>query len=443
MNGDETQFINGILLLYHHPLRQSASTIMEHVNAFERHSRFRVWKVNVELGFPQGLRKLQFRALVLHYSLFGIWPYMLNEKFLKYIDQSQAHKIAFFQDEHRFCQARFVFIDRYKIDCLYTLLEPAYFDEVYQKYTTVQKIVYALPGYVGDDLIALAQMMAKPDKDRRIDIAYRGRRLSFYMGKGGQEKHEIAIGFLQRANGLDLRIDVESDEHRRIYGKRWYKFLADCCAVLGVEAGVSIFDLEDKVRVECERLISENPRISFEEMSKKVLQPWEGNIPYRTISPRHFEAAAFRVCQILFEGNYSGAMQPMVHYIPLKKDFSNFEEVIRMFKDQKVRSKLTENAYRDLIASGKYSYRKFIQEIFDKWLLDCGFVPETATGDADRVRVLLERGANRRKAYAMCRGMLHRLFSCRNYIIPLVRRIWYTCRVVKQSHSCTMNCNNI
>lgn len=443
MSDDETQFVNGILLLYHHPLRQSASTIMEHVNAFGQYSRFKVWKVNVELGFPQSLRELQFRALVLHYSLFGIWPYMLNEKFLKYIDQSQAHKIAFFQDEHRFCQARFVFIDRYKIDCIYTLLEPAYFDEVYRKYTTVQKLVYALPGYVGDDLIALSQMMAKPDKDRIIDIGYRGRRLSFYMGKGGQEKHEIAIGFLQRANGLDLKIDVESDEHRRIYGKGWYKFLADCCAVLGVEAGVSIFDLEDKVRVECERLILENPRISFEEMSKKVLQPWEENIPYRTISPRHFEAAAFRVCQILFEGHYSGVMQPMVHYIPLKKDFSNFEEVIRMFKDQKLRSELTENAYHDLIASGKYSYRKFIQGIFDKWLLDCGLKLETAAEEADKVTTLLERGANRRKFYTMCRSILYRLVSTRNYIIPLVRPIWYTCRGIKRSHSCPMNSNNI
>ncbi len=428
MSGGKTQFVNGILLFYHHPLRQSASTIMEHVNAFEQYSHFKVWKVNVELGFPQGLRELQFRALVLHYSLFGIWPYMLNEKFLKYIEQSRAHKIAFFQDEYRFCQARFAFINRYKIDCIYTLLEPAYFDKVYHKYTTVQKLVYTLPGYVSDDLIAFAQKMTKPENGREIDVGYRARPLPFYMGKGAQEKHEIAIGFLQRANSLGLKTDIESDEERRIYGKGWYKFLANCRAVLGVEAGVSIFDLEGKVRVECEQLISENPRISFQEISEKTLQPLEEKIPYRTISPRHFEAAAFRVCQILFEGDYSGVMQPMVHYIPLKKDFSNFEEVIRIFKDQKLRSKLTENAYRDLIASGKYSYLKFIQGIFDKWLLDCGLKPETATGDGDRVTAPLEKGANRRKVYAMCRSVLYRPFPGRRFLIPearrVVRRLW-------------------
>ena len=50
-------------------------------------------------------------------------------------------------------------------------------------------------------------------------------------------------------------------------------------------------------------------------------------IDLRTISPRHFEAAAFRVCQVLFEGRYAGVMEPMRHYIPLRKDFSNFDEV--------------------------------------------------------------------------------------------------------------------
>jgi hypothetical protein len=127
-------------------------------------------------------------------------------------------------------------------------------------------------------------------------------------------------------------------------------------------------------------------------------------------------------------------MQPMVHYIPLEKDFSNFEDVIHMFKDQKLRWEMTENAYRDLIASGKYSYRKFIQEIFDKWLLDCGLKPETATGEADKVKALLERDVDRRKFYAICRSMLYRLLQSRNYIIPLVKRTRYTYRGVKQSY---------
>src|SRR3990170_5188694 len=71
----EMQSIHGILVLYHHPLGKSASTIREHVNALGQYSRFRVWEVNVEYGFPVGLGKLQFNVVVLHYSLFGLWPH--------------------------------------------------------------------------------------------------------------------------------------------------------------------------------------------------------------------------------------------------------------------------------------------------------------------------------------------------------------------------------
>ena len=35
--------VNGVLLLYHHPEGVNAATIMEHVEAFGKHSRFRVW----------------------------------------------------------------------------------------------------------------------------------------------------------------------------------------------------------------------------------------------------------------------------------------------------------------------------------------------------------------------------------------------------------------
>src|SRR6185295_10312129 len=166
----------------------------------------------------------------------------------------------------------------------------------------------------------------------------------------------------------------------------------------GVETGVSIFDTEDVVREECERILTANPTTTFDEILEQVLAPWENKIYYRTIGPRHFEAAAFRVCQILFEGEYSGILQPMVHYIPLKKDFSNFDNVIQLLSDRAIREELTENAYRDLIASGRYSYAKFI-DVFDKELEEQGF--ETgALGNEDRVSDLLALGSWSRKVKA-------------------------------------------
>jgi len=383
--------VDGILLVYHHPFAADAATVMENVNAFAEHSRFRVWSVNTALGFPKSLSQIQFQTIVLHYSALASVPYLMDEQFHNYLEQNRAsYKVAFFQDEHHNCGPRFDFLNTYQIDCVYTLLEPAYFPSVYGKYTKVPKLVYHIPGYVSSDLPKLAQRFGKPYDDRTIDVGYRARPLPFYMGRGAQEKTQIAAGFVAGVRDMNLRLDIRTDEQSRIYGDAWYKFTANCRGFLGVEAGTSIFDLDGSVQRQTELLLAQEPDMKFAEMSERFLSSHEDKIFYRTISPRHFEAAAFRVVQILFEGKYSGAMEPMVHFIPLKKDFSNLEDCVGMFLDETIRLRLTENAYEDLIASGRYGYQRFIAE-FDELLLAQGLSSEIQPQQAATVSQRLNR----------------------------------------------------
>lgn len=317
--------VNGILLLYRHPVIANAPTVLEHVAAFERYSRFPTWSVNTEFGFPRSLKRTEFKVIVLHYSMFGSGQYCLNKTFLNFLERSShSFKVAFFQDEYQYCQQRFRFINLFGIDAVYTLLAPEYFQPIYGEHTSAGVIRSTLTGYVGEELEVAVQRWSRPMTERTIDIGYRARPLPYFMGRGEQEKYHIGVEFRQRAAGLDLRLDIDAREESRLYGAAWYRFLGDLKGILGVEAGVSIFDIDDTVRTGCERLLDEHPDMSFEEMSTRLLDAHEDNIPYRTVSPRHFEAAAFKVCQILFEGQYQGIMQPMVHYIPLKKDFFEF-----------------------------------------------------------------------------------------------------------------------
>jgi hypothetical protein len=367
--------VRGILLLYHHPLSATAPTIMEHVNAFERHSQFNVWSANTELASPAFLttRNVDFEIVLLHYSLFVPSRYRLDDEYLSFLGGTSAYKIAFFQDEHHYCGARFAFLNRFRIDCVWTLLEPDQWPKVYGKYTAVPKLVYTLPGFASDVLSDHAAMRVRPDDARAIDIGYRARDLAPYMGVGALEKADIGRGVLERAAACGLTADISMGERDRIYGDDWFAFLANCKATLGTEAGVSIFDTDDEVRPLYERLVAERPGIARDEILER-LRPYENNVYYRTISPRHFEAAALRVCQIMYEGRYASAMQPMVHYIPLAKDFSNWAEVVQRFRDSSLRRELTENAHRDLIESGRFSYRAFVDD-FDRELIEAGFRP--------------------------------------------------------------------
>src|SRR5262249_49383107 len=151
-------------------------------------------------------------------------------------------------------------------------------EAVYGRHSNVRKLVYTLAGYVGEELLEIADRVVKPDSERTIDVGYRARTLDAYMGRGAREKAEIGLGFLARARDEPgLTTDISVDEVSRIYGRAWFEFLADCRAVLGVEAGVSIFDLEDEVRERSECLTAASPGISFEELSEQLLAPWEDN----------------------------------------------------------------------------------------------------------------------------------------------------------------------
>jgi hypothetical protein len=56
-------------------------------------------------------------------------------------------------------------------------------------------------------------------------------------------------------------------------------------------------------------------------------------------------------------------LKPGLHYIEVKKDWSNIEEVISLIKDEVYCHTLAEKAYQDIILSEKYTYRKLVNEI--------------------------------------------------------------------------------
>jgi hypothetical protein len=386
-----------VLLLYDRPTLpwefMYADNVIENIAAFGRHSRFRVWPYNVEYGFRRGLEKVEFDAVVIHYSVFiPRENYMLGPEMIDWLSRSEAYKVAFFQDEHHHCRMRFSFLETAGVDCVYTMLRQPYADEVYGRVPGVTSTVPHFPSYVSSELVKAAGVHAKPDAERRLDIGYRGRPMPAYMGRGALEKKEIADRFVEAARDSGLIMDIKTGEHDRIYAEDWHKFTADSRGTLGTESGVSCFDIEDEVLESYERLSADGHEPTIDELERDgPLARWDGKIPYRTVTPRNFEAAAFRTCQILYDGEYSGVMEPMRHYIPLRKDFSNVDEVIDLFKQPDLRAELTRNAYEDLIASGRYTYEEMISG-FDAKLIEAGLRPASEPVGDRVARRALRRG---------------------------------------------------
>ena len=390
-----------ILVLYHRPVGRrfaDAATVREHIHSFKRYSRFSVTEVNTEYGFIPGLEEAQPGAVLMHYSIFGSGQYRLDDRYLAWLrERPDMLKLAFFQDEFYFCQKRFAFVNDNAIDLVFTHVSPQDIPAVWGRYTPRARAVFNLPGYVDERMVAATRRHARPDEERDIDVGYRGRALPPHMGAGSQEKRVIGEQFKELGAGSGLTLDIDTTEESRIYGDEWYRFLGRCRATLGVESGVSFMDLEDECHEEYLRRRTRGHEPTLEELQAGALGRWDGNIAYRTLGPRHFEAAAFRICQVLYEGAYSGALVPNVHYVPLRKDFSNFDEVLAAIRDPKRRGEMTARAYADLIASGRYRYQGFVAQV-DRELLAEGVEPQAVPAAASALRRASRKGLARIKA---------------------------------------------
>lgn len=390
--------VPGILVIYHRPDYKialhrfvDASTVREHIHAIKAHSRFHVWEVNSDLGFPSGLRRIHPTVVMLHYSLFATGGYSLSKRMRDWVRSCDAFKVAFFQDEFYFCRNRFEFVNEVGIDLIYTHVHPEAIPDVWGRYTPRSRAVFNYPGYVDSAMVQAAGRFARPDAERDIDVGYRGRPLQPYMGSGSLEKVAIGERFKELAGATPLHADIDTSERGRIYGNDWYRFLGRCRAVLGVESGTSYLDLDDEVYRDYRARLADGRPVTLEALQQGPLGRWDHNYSYRTISPRHFEAAAFRICQVMFEGEYSGVLQPMVHYVPLKKDFSNFDEVVGLISDPSVRGQIVENAHRDLIRSGAYSYGRFVAGV-DEDLIAAGCESPSRTAEVTRLDAALRKG---------------------------------------------------
>ena len=107
--------------------------------------------------------------------------------------------------------------------------------------------------------------------------------------------------------------------------------------------------------------MTENAGTPWSDVKRKFFDTYGPSIPMRIISGRQIEAAACKTVQILFEGRYNDYFQPDEHYIPLKKDFSNIEEVVRKFRDDTYCEGLVDKAY-DVVMS-ELTYDRLIEKL--------------------------------------------------------------------------------
>jgi hypothetical protein len=274
-------------------------------------------------------------------------------------------KVQFIQDEYRWVDEITAMMRFLGIHVLYTCIPEPAATEVYGPRVPGVTRISTLPGYVPESVLGRP---VAPIRERPLDLSYRGQTVPFWLGRLGQDKVMIGRGVRERIARHGLVSDIEWTPEERIYGEEWYRFTAASKAALGTESGASIVDFDGSLQRAVDEYLASHSGADFEEVHARILAPHEGNVVIRVVSPRVFEAAALRTGLVLFPGHHSGVVEPWTHYIPLEKDFANFDDVAALLRQPDVLQDMVDRTYDDVVASGEYSLRKFVSD-FDDVLL--------------------------------------------------------------------------
>lgn len=354
-----------VLVLYD-PTSMHVSTVQEHLNSFSSYSASNIYYAPATGGALCGFDMSVFDAVVIHYSVRVSISNHLSASYAQQLQRYGGLKILFIQDEYDTTDIAHQWLQRLGIHVVYTALPNESIGRVYPS-DRFQRIEFipTLTGYVPDG--GVCDRVPKPLAERKYLLGYRGRELPYWYGALGHEKLTIGIRMKEICAQKGVPANIEWSNENRIYGDAWYDFIADCRAVLGTESGSYLFDFDGSVKAAVTELVTGNPSISFEEVAERCLKGHDDQIKGNVISPKIFEAISLRTGLVLFEGDYSGVIRPNVHYLPLKKDYSNVDEVLEKLHDVQELERMTTVAYEDVVASGMYSYRSFIRE-FDELL---------------------------------------------------------------------------
>ena len=332
--------------------------------ALQNHSLFACNSFNISsnsyLKKIKTLLKIKFRKpeliLIMH-SVFSNTNLLRSGALFDMLCETNIPIVYFIGNEYKSIPEKINFSRNLGISMLVTQSNSHKIHQIYREAIGCQVIGLPNTGINPD----VFKPMVEFDK-REIDIGYRATSGTMYLGHN--ERNSIAQYFNLHGSKHNLTLDISTDETQRFTTQQWALFLNKCKGQIGSEAGYDYFETNDETRLAVNKYTDNNPEATFQEVYEKFFENYGPKTPMRIISGRNIEAAGTKTVQILLEGKYGGYFQPDTHYIALKKDFTNFDEVVDKFSDPSYSSQIAANAY-DLVMS-ELTYDKILNKFHEQ-----------------------------------------------------------------------------
>jgi hypothetical protein len=322
----------------------------------------------VAFGFPwHRLRRVRIAGVIYHTIFLSMrWTPSLFARrtaLVAPLAKLEIPKIAMPQDEFIHMDMLAEFLASQRITHLFSVSEEADWRKSYGRFLDFArvKVQTVLTGYVDERTKRRVDRLRRSGIARDIDIGYRAWKAAYWLGDHGQQQVRVAeiIGASAAARGLI--VDSSQRDEDVLSGDDWFKFMLRCRATVGVEGGASVLDHDGSLKVAVEAYLKEHPQASFEEVREACFPNRDHELGFACLSPRHLEACMTETCQILVEGGFNGVLKPWLHYIPMKKDYSDVEQALDVLADRDRVAAMVAAAYRDVAEADAWTYHTFVR----------------------------------------------------------------------------------
>jgi hypothetical protein len=351
-------------------LTRSRVNITDYLFCFERYAPLHNYLYHrIMLPVTEAMRQFPFDAVIFDSTSLGavtLRPRSLLQEIkgaLTFLADAPAVKVAFPQDDYHHSDTLDELLCDLKCDAVFTpLIE--HHHRLYPRTSAQTDFFGVLTGYVDDAQIDARALYAKRFCERTRRIV---QRVTFYPPWGGsfsRIKGETAEMVKSAALARHLcGIDISTDPDDVLVGDAWFRLLGDAKFCLGAESGVSLWDRTGEI-LDCTRAyLAAYPDAGFAEVEAACFPGLDRQYTFSAISPRLFEAAQLRCCQILVEGKYLPGFEPYEHYIPLAADGSNLDEVFELIADERAAEGRAAAAYAVLIDNPDYRYSRLVTRV--------------------------------------------------------------------------------
>lgn len=342
----------------------------DHLWSFREYAKgCRCYYVNVAfMPAPKWLALIAFDLIVFDWLFLAQRPsrewFKSQIELLSFLRDCAAVKVALPQDEFASMDLLCDLIRELRVGYVFSVAPESEWRKLYRTVDLSRvRFLRALTGYLDEALVERVAELARQSPGRKVDIGYRTVSTAVW-GRFNLLKRDLADRFEEIAPDYSLVTDIKVGAEHFFQGDEWLRFLLNCKYTLGAEGGSGLLDWDGSLSAKIGEYLQQYPDASFDELERSCLPPGaDGEINVVAISPRHLEACLTRTCQILVEGDYNGILQPGVHYIELKRDFSNLAQVLEAVRRDDCRAPIIERAYQDVVASNRFTYRSYVEFI--------------------------------------------------------------------------------